>query len=351
MKGVVFLGDRQLALQDFADPTPGPGEVVLEIKASGICGTDLKYYRAPGGGGGASAIGLKAKQWPVIAGHEPCGVVAAVGAGVDSKLAREGMRVMQHHYRGCGCCSHCWSGWTQMCVEGAEVYGATAHGAHARYMKCPAYTLVPLPEELSFATGAAIACGTGTAWGGLQRLGLQGHHTIAIFGQGPVGLAAVQLASRMGARVIALDINAQRLARAREQGADLTIDVQQVGHVVDALREATGGLGVDMALEASGAPSARRQAVQAVRTWGKVCLVGEGGGIELDVSSELLRKQVTLLGSWTFSIAGQAECARFVAERGVPVDALFTHRWQLDQAEQAYQVFDQQSSGKGVFLM
>ena len=82
-----------------------------------------------------------------------------------------------------------------------------------------------------------------------------------------------------------------------------------------------------------------------------VCLVGEGGGIELDVSSELLRKQVTLLGSWTFSIAGQAECARFVAERGVPVDALFTHRWQLDQAEQDYRVFDQQSSGKGVFLM
>ena len=193
MKGVVFLGDRKLELRDFPDPTPGPGEVVLEIKASGICGTDLKYYRAPGGGGGAAAIGLKAKQWPVIAGHEPCGVVVAVGAGVDERQARIGMRAMQYHYRGCGCCTHCWSGWTQMCVEGAEVYGATAHGAHARYMKCPAHTLVSLADELSFATGAAIACGTGTAWGALQRLGLQGHQTVAIFGQGPVGLAAVQL--------------------------------------------------------------------------------------------------------------------------------------------------------------
>lgn len=351
MKGVVFLGDRQLALRDFEDPTPGPGEVVLEIKASGICGTDLKYYRAAGGGTGAAAIGLKAKQWPVIAGHEPCGVVAALGAGVDSKVARLGMRVMQHHYRGCGCCAHCWTGWTQMCVDGAEVYGATAHGAHARYMKCPAHTLVPLPDELSFSTGAAIACGTGTAWGALERLGLQGRHTIAIFGQGPVGLAAVQLASRLGARVIALDINPERLARAREQGADLTLEVGSLANVADAIRDHTQGVGVDMALEASGAPSARRQAVQSVRTWGKVCLVGEGGGIELDVSSEMLRKQVTLMGSWTFSINGQAECARFIAERKVPVDELFTHRWRLDQAEQAYQVFDQQSSGKGVFLM
>ena len=121
--------------------------------------------------------------------------------------------------------------------------------------------------------------------------------------------------------------------------------------VADAIRDHTRGLGVDVALEASGAPSARRQAVQSVRPWGKVCLVGEGGGIELDVSSEILRKQVTLMGSWTFSITGQAECARFITERQVPVDQLFTDRWQLDQAVQAYKVFDQQSSGKGVFLM
>jgi D-arabinose 1-dehydrogenase-like Zn-dependent alcohol dehydrogenase len=131
------------------------------------------------------------------------------------------MRAMQHHYRGCGVCPHCATGWMQLCVEGvAEVYGITGHGAHAKYMKCPARTLVELPEELSFETGAAISCGTGTAWGALQRLGLQGDHTIAIFGQGPVGLSATQLAAHMGARVIALDTSVERLARAREFGAD-----------------------------------------------------------------------------------------------------------------------------------
>jgi D-arabinose 1-dehydrogenase-like Zn-dependent alcohol dehydrogenase len=203
MKGVVFPGERQVQILEFPDPTPGPGEVVLEIKASGMCGSDLKFYRAKGG---PAALGFKMAGGPVVAGHEPCGVVVAVGPGVPEKQAWVGMRAMQHHYRGCGVCPHCSTGWMQLCVEGvAEVYGITGNGGHAKYMKAPARTLVELPEALSFETGAAIACGTGTAWGALQRLGLQGDHTIAIFGQGPVGLSATQLAAHMGARVIALD--------------------------------------------------------------------------------------------------------------------------------------------------
>ncbi len=350
MKGIVFLGDRSLTLQEFPDPTPGPGEVVIEIKASGMCGTDLKYYRAPTGAG-AAALGLRANQEPVIAGHEPCGIVAAVGAGVSDKEARVGMRVMQHHYRGCGVCPHCSTGWAQLCVDGAEVYGATAHGAHTRYLKCPARTLVPLPDELTFSTGAAISCGTGTAWGALQRLNLQGQHTIAIFGQGPVGLSATQLAVGMGARVIALDINEDRLKMSRELGADTVINAADTENVVDAIMECTRGLGVDVSFEASASPAARRQAVQCVRTWGKVCFVGEGGDVTLDVSGDLLRKQVTLIGSWTFSIVGLMECARFIADRNIPVDQIFTDTWRLDQAEEAYRLCDQQTSGKGVFLM
>jgi threonine dehydrogenase-like Zn-dependent dehydrogenase len=350
MRGVVFLGDRELELREFPDPTPGPGEVVIEIKASGMCGSDLKFYRASKGGG-AKSLGLGGGG-PVIAGHEPCGVVAAVGPGVGERQARVGMRVMQHHYRGCGICPQCSTGWMQLCVEGvAEVYGVTGNGAHARYLKCPARTLVPLPDELSFATGAAIACGTGTAWGALHRLGLQGDHTIAIFGQGPVGLSATQLAAAMGARVIALDVSPERLQRAAEFGADLTIDPSEAGDVVRAIREATHGRGADLALDASSSPEARAQAVRCVRTWGKVCYVGEGGDVTLDVSNDLLRRQVTLIGSWTFSTVGQADCARFVADRKIDVERLFTHRWKLEQAEEAYKLFDRQTSGKGVFLM
>ena len=131
MKGVVFPGNRKLEIMDFQDPTPGPGEVILEIKASGMCGSDLKFYRADGG---ASSLGLGKLDGPIIAGHEPCGVIAAVGEGVPQEVAWEGMRVMQHHYRGCGYCEHCSTGWMQLCVDGVkDVYGVTGHGAHAKY--------------------------------------------------------------------------------------------------------------------------------------------------------------------------------------------------------------------------
>ena len=349
MQGIVFMGDRKLELQTFEDPTPGPGEVVLEIKASGMCGSDLKFYRSPQGEA-MKALGFSAGA-VVIAGHEPCGVVVAVGANVNSKQARIGQRVMVHHYRGCGACPHCSTGWQQLCVEGvAEVYGVTGNGAHARYMKCPANTIVALPDELSFETGAAIACGTGTAWGALHRLELKGDQTIAIFGQGPVGLSTTQLASALGARVIALDVSPARLARAKEFGATDVINPMETDPVA-AIRELTDGLGAHATLDASSSPDARRQAVQSVRTWGKVCLVGEGGQMTLDVSPDLLRRQVTLIGSWTFSTVGQAECAKFIADRGVDVDLLFTDRWRLDQAVEAYQLFDQQTTGKGVFLL
>ncbi len=205
MRGIVFLGDRRLELREFPDPTPGPGEVVLEIKASGMCGSDLHSYRAAGGG--STAIGIRGRGEPVIAGHEPCGVVAAVGPGVSEAQARIGQRVMNHHYAGCGVCKHCRTGWAQMCLQGSIVYGVTGHGGHAPYMKAPAYTVVPLPDELSFAAGAAISCGTGTAFGALRRLNLSGRDTIAIFGQGPVGLSATMLAKSMGARVIAVDVS------------------------------------------------------------------------------------------------------------------------------------------------
>ncbi|TDU31902.1 2-desacetyl-2-hydroxyethyl bacteriochlorophyllide A dehydrogenase [Panacagrimonas perspica] len=348
MKGIVFEGDRKVAIESFDDPTPGPGEVVLEIRASGMCGSDLKFYRAPPGQA-MKALGFSSDK-RVIAGHEPCGVVVAVGSHVNPKQARVGQRVMVHHYKGCGACPHCSTGWQQLCVEGvAEVYGVTGHGAHARYMKCPANTCVNLPESLSFETGAAISCGTGTAWGAIQRLELKGDQTLVIFGQGPVGLSTTQLAAALGARVIALDVSPARLARAKSFGAHELIDPSKVDAVA-AIRELTGGLGAHASLDASSSPDARRQAVQCLRTWGKACFVGEGGQLTLDVSPDLLRRQITVIGHWTFSTVGQAECAKFIADRNIDVDSLFTERWTLDQADEAYKLFDGASSGKGVFV-
>ncbi|HUC17532.1 MAG TPA: zinc-binding dehydrogenase [Acetobacteraceae bacterium] len=348
MRGVVFTGGRELELREFPDPSPDAGEVVVEIEASGICGSDLMTYRAPKGGTSAT-LGLGGRGEPVIAGHEPCGVVAAIGPGVEAREAHLGKRVMVHHYRGCGVCPQCRAGWTQMCDTGATVYGVTGHGAHATYMKVPASTLVPLPDALSFAAGAAISCGTGTAYGALRRVNLSGNDTIAIFGQGPVGLSATQLAHAMGARVIALDPSPERLARAKEFGADALVD-PGTNDPAAAVRDLTAGRGADITLDCSGKAEGRGGAVRSARKWGTCCFVGESGSVTIEVSPEILRKQLTIVGSWTFSTVGQAECARFIAERGIEVDALFTHRWSLDQAAEAYRLFDTQTTGKGVFL-
>ncbi|MBI2217793.1 MAG: zinc-binding dehydrogenase [Candidatus Rokubacteria bacterium] len=350
MRGVVFLGDRKLEVREFSDPTPGPGEVVIAIKASGMCGSDLHPYRASRTGAGAAAsLGLGGSGEPVIAGHEPCGVVAAVGPGVTETVARVGERVMNHHYKGCGRCKHCRVGWSQLCREGITVYGVTGHGGHAQYMKVPASTLLPLPDELSFEEGAAVSCGTGTAHGALTRLDVSGRDTLAVFGQGPVGLSATLLGAAMGARVIALDVVAERRQLAKELGADVVLDPREVDPVA-ALRELTHGQGVEAAIDCTGHPDARRAAVRAVDTWGRVCFVGEGGQVTLDVSPDLLRRQVTVMASWTFSTVGQWACARFIADRKLPLGKLLTHRFSIDQAEAAYTLFDTQTTGKGVFV-
>ena len=344
MRGAVFLGNRKIEIRNFPDPTPGPGEVVIEMKASGMCGSDLKFYRSPPGAAQA-ALGLGGGAEPFIAGHEPCGVVAARGPGVPEREAPIGQRVMDHHYSGCGVCRHCRVGWSQLCKAGITVYGVTADGGHAEYLKVPARTLVPLPDELGFVEGAAVSCGTGTAYGALRRMQLTGGSTLAVFGQGPVGLSATLLGAKMGARVIAVETNPERLALAKQFGAEVAVHADDSEK---ALKDLTRGEGVDLALDCTGIAAARVAAVRSAKTWGTVCFVGEGGEVTLDVSRDLLRKQLTVIGSWTFSAMGQAECARFVVDNGIELEKIFSHRWKLEQAEEAYRVFDTQSTGKAV---
>jgi threonine dehydrogenase-like Zn-dependent dehydrogenase len=154
----------------------------------------------------------------------------------------------------------------------------------------------------------------------------------------------------MGAKVIALDISPQRLERAKAFGADEVVNPGS-NDPVAAIKELTKGRYADLTLDTSSNPDARVNAIRSTKVWGTMCFVGEGGDVHIDVSPQLLRRQLTLVASWTFSNIIQADCARFSVERGVDVDRLFTHRWNIDQADQAYQLFDKQVDGKGVFLM
>jgi threonine dehydrogenase-like Zn-dependent dehydrogenase len=338
MQGVVFLGERELELRQFPDPTPGPREAVVEIKASGMCGSDLPPYRA-----GKDAFR------PIVRGHEPCGVIVARGAGVTEDEAPIGQRVMIHHYSGCGQCKHCRVGYAQMCLEGNLVYGSTTHGGHADFILVRPYMLVPLDDALSFAEGAAISCGTGTAYLALRRLAVSGRETLVIFGQGPVGLSGTMLAKAMGARVIAVDLSPERLLLARQFGADVTLNPKD-GDVVAAVRELTHGEGAETTLDCTGQPDGRVGAVKSARTWGRVCFVGEGNTTTFEISPDIIHKQLTIYGSWTFSSVGQSECAEFIVDHKLPLESLLTDRFSLPEAVDAYKRFDTQTTGKGVFL-
>ncbi len=340
MRGVVFVGDREIVMRELPKPVPGPGEVVLAMRASGLCGSDLRRYRGP-------QTQRSNPATIAIGGHEPCGVVAEVGPGVSS--VKVGERVMMHHYTGCGTCNMCRIGYTQMCLHHHEVYGFTKDGGHQDFLRVPASTCVALPDELSFEEGAACACGTGTAFHALKRLGISGIDTIAIFGQGPVGLSATQFAAAMGAKVIAVDVMPERLELASHLGADVTLNANAEA-AVEAIRELTHGEGADATLDATGIPEVRLNAVDSARLWGKVCFVGEGNTTTFDVSPQIIHKQLTIYGSWTFSLSGLAEVANFVVERHVPLKDLITHRFTLDRAAEAYQLFDSGRTGKVVLV-
>jgi len=337
MRGVIFEGNRKASIREFPDPKAGPGEAVIQIKASGLCGTDLHRYR------GDDPVTM-------ITGHEPCGVIAELGTGSPETL-KVGDRVMCHHYSGCGICEICSMGYEQLCPTGHVTYGGgTGHGANADYILVPSRTLVHLHDSLSFEEGAAISCGTGTAWNGLQKMNISGRDTVVVFGQGPVGLSGTLSAKSMGARVIGVDVVSERLALSKELGADHVVNASNDDPVA-AILELTGGLGASASLETSGNPTARQQVLQCLAPFGRCCYVGVGGPAEIDFNRDVIFKVITIFGSWTFSKAELIEISRFFVETRAPLSKLITHRYSLDQAEEAFQEFDSSTTGKCVFVM
>ena len=342
MKGIVFLGDRQLELREFPEPRPGASEVIIEMRASGLCGSDFRTYRAPRSERG-DLTQLKA------VGHEPCGRVIEVGPGVRN--LKVGDRIMVHHYLGCGRCRWCLVGYSQMCIDPKApklYYGRTNHGGHAERIAVHETACVPMPDGLSYEEGAACACGTGTAYDAIKRLELSGRDTFAVYGQGPVGLSAVLFGAATGARVIVVEPVAYRRELAKSLGCEVAIDPRDTDPV-KAILDLTHGEGADATLDCTGIPEPRVNTIKSTRIYGRACFVGEGGETSFDISRDIMHKQLTIHGSWTMSTVGLGEVARYVTERKIPLKKLITHRFRLEQAVEAYKVFESGQTGKVAF--
>jgi len=339
MRGVAFHGNSVAEVIDYPDLDPGPEQVLVKLRSSGLCGSDFSRYRADSPNEHNGQL--------MRPGHEPCGDIVALGPNV--KGLRVGDRIIQHHYEGCRECDFCLTGWQQLCevTEKKLYYGGSMHGGHGDYMLAHRSTCVALPEEVEYEVGAYLACGASTAFQAVKKLEVSGLDTLAVFGSGPVGLAATMFATEMGARVIAVDIAKERLKMAADSGAWETVDASN-NDAPEQIRELTHGRGADASLEAAGLAVTRVAAVESTRVFGRTCLVGEGGEVTYQPTPHIIHRHLMLMGSWTFSTFGLAEAARFTAERNVPLGSVITSRSTIEEAPRAYEEFSSGAPGKFV---
>jgi threonine dehydrogenase-like Zn-dependent dehydrogenase len=343
MTGVVLPGNRQLELREFPVPEPGYGQVLVRMKASSLCGSDLRaIYRPTNQGTGPEAY------QGVVAGHEPCGIIERVGPGV--RRFKAGDRVIVYHIAGCGLCPECRSGWMISCSQpGRGAYGWQRPGGHEDFMVADEATLVTLPDELSYLDGAMVACGIGTAYAACLRAGVSGRDRVLITGLGPVGLGAALLCRAMGAEVVGVEFIAERRQLAQQLGFANIISPED-GDMLSALLQQTGGHGFEVAIDCSGNANARHLCLEAAREWGRVVFVGEGGTVSFEPSPLLIHKQLTLYGSWVCSLPQMEELTERLVRWKLHPDALVTHRFTLAQAKEAYELFDTGRTGKVAFV-
>jgi threonine dehydrogenase-like Zn-dependent dehydrogenase len=313
---------------------------VLRPRASTICGSDLRaIYREHLGAGPEAYRG-------VVAGHEPCGEVVAVGPGCAG--VRAGDRVVVYHISGCGLCDECRRGYQVACTSPARrAYGWQRDGGHADLMLADERDLLALPGALTFLDGACVACGFATAYEALCRAGVSGRDTVLVTGLGPVGLAAGLLAHALGApTVVGSDPSAERRRLATQIGA--------VDHAVaggeDDLRDLLGD-GAGVAVECSGSSAARTTAVRHTARRGRCVLVGEGPGLELDASHQVIHRQLTLIGSWVSSTVRMGELLRMLDRWRLHPECTVTDRFPLDRADEAYVAADTGARGKVGLVM
>lgn len=285
MKAIRFVGVRQpLEMQEIPIPEIGERDVLVKVKAAGICHSDA-HYRA-----GISPV----RPVPLTLGHEVAGVVEKIGAQVTS--VNVGERVALHYNISCGDCYHCSTGNDQFC-EKVLMLGHYTNGGYAEFISVPARNAIYLPDEIPFEQGATLMCASATAFHALRKSRLKGGERVAIFGVGGLGQSAVQLAKAFGAiEVYAVDINEDKLNLAEPYGA-IPVNSKKVDAVAE-IKKLTHGKGVDVAIEMIGLQQTMKQALLVAGVLARVVIVGlSNKPLEIDTYNELIGNEVELIGS------------------------------------------------------
>ncbi len=324
---VVHEFGKPLHIETVPTPSPGPGEILVQVMACGVCHTDL--HAATG-------------DWPVkpslpfIPGHEATGIVAAVGAGVTERKVGDAVGVAWLH-DACMRCEYCETGWETLC-EKQHNTGYSCNGGYAEYVIASAPFAAKLPADVDFAAIAPILCAGVTTYKGLKETEARPGEWVAISGIGGLGNVAIQYAKAMGLNVVAVDIAPDKLELARRSGADVAVDARS-GDAVAEVIEATKG-GANGILVTAVSPPAFAQALQMVRRKGTVSLVGLPPGAFATPIFDVVLKRITIRGSIVGTRRDLDEAIAFATSGKV--------RSQITKArlEDINEIFDRLAHGK-----
>jgi propanol-preferring alcohol dehydrogenase len=326
MQAVHFLGNGDISLHEVPMPAAEGRDVIVRIRSAAICGTDRENLE----GAGQSTV----------PGHESAGDVVAVD---QASWLGVGDRVAINCHITCGSCEHCVRGDVTFC-EDLRIVGFDIDGGFAEYARVPQSCCMPLPDDVSYESGALLVDMLGTAYRAVKRAGISPGDRVAVWGAGPVGLSALIVASWLNADVGVVDLNPYRLEMARSLGAKVALNGSEDA-VETALRDWTEGRGVDVAFECAGNAEAAEQALRTVRKRGTFAYVGVADQLVLDPWEDLIRRELTIYGSRCFVLPEFDDMISLV-RRGLPVGEIVTHRFPLREAESAFSVFCSGQCGK-----
>jgi len=338
-QGIVLKGDMQLEIVTEDVPAPLGSQVLIRTHSVGLCGSDLSLYKGTYEG---------PRNYPLHFGHEWSGTVVQVGE--NATRFKVGDRVAAEAHKGCGVCRNCMLGRYNICENygrletGHRHYGFITPGAYAQYIAVSVKSVNRMPPTISFREGALIDT-AGVVMHGLELSGVTPGGTVAVIGPGPIGLIAMRLARALGAaRVIAVGRGA-RLQASRQSGADVLVNFEE-RDPVKAVREATGGRGVDEAVECSGAAGTFRQAVEMVRKGGRVALVGVPTDkvVEPLPYKYIVHNEIAIFGARANPNVSH-KMIPMVASGQLKVADLITHTFPLDQFSAALDVFVNRRDG------
>jgi len=349
MKGIVYKGDKIAEVKEFPVPEPKKREVLVKIKATTICGSDIHKWRM-------SREDLLQRFGPekmeifwfnLIQGHEGAGIVEEVGDAVE--YLRKGDRVMIYHSQGCGVCPKCLEGNHRLCEMGQWLLATNVNGTFSEHVLNRETSVRKLPSFLSFFDGAMMGCCAGTSFEALRKLNVNARTTLAIYGLGPVGLAAVIEAKVLGARIIGIDVREERVDFGLKYGCDEVINASKEDPV-KVIMALTNDKGADAAIEASG--DAFLSAVKSVRTdGGRICAVGWGRDrFEVSEFNTNLLYERHVVGSSLFPIQSIQELMDLMVLHKIHLDQIVDTKFKLDQAQEAHERFETYRSAKIGFI-